>query len=160
MPLLTSYRLTQARYQETAFSGLGSMRANGRWHRAGLPIVYTAESPAMALLEVMVHVDRARLLTMEFVELSCRFDEYLVESVSAYTGAAGLPGGWDAFPWPRAVQRIGETWFETGRSVVLAVPSAVVQPATNYLINPHHPDFEKLKISSPRPFEIDARLSR
>ncbi len=161
-----SYRLTQARYRDTAFLGMRAMRVNGRWHRAGAPIVYTAESSALALVEGMVHVDRARLLTMDFVELFCRFDEDLVESAAAYTERFAsteegiLPEGWDGFPWLRATQRIGTRWVETGRSVVLSVPSAVIPSATNYLINPRHPDFSALKISDPRPSEVDVRLGR
>jgi RES domain-containing protein len=34
--------------------GLGRLRASGRWHERGLPVVYFAESPAGALLEVFV----------------------------------------------------------------------------------------------------------
>lgn len=60
---VTAYRLTQRRYQDDAYSGVGSLRRNGRWHRAGIPVVYTAASPAVAILEVMVHVERLRLLS-------------------------------------------------------------------------------------------------
>jgi RES domain-containing protein len=36
-------------------SGTGGLRASGRWHHAGHRIVYLAESPAGALLEVCAH---------------------------------------------------------------------------------------------------------
>jgi RES domain-containing protein len=35
--------------------GLGGLRAPGGWHERGLPVVYLAETPAGALLEVCVH---------------------------------------------------------------------------------------------------------
>lgn len=37
--------------------GLGGLKASGRWHNRGVPIVYLAETPALAMLEVLVHFD-------------------------------------------------------------------------------------------------------
>ena len=156
----TSYRLTQRRYQESAFSGTGSLRRSGRWHAAGLPVVYTSESAAVALLEVLVHVERPRLVTMDLVVVPCRFDETLCESVEAYVEAAELPDDWRRFPWPVSTQQIGRRWFEEGRTPVLAVPSAVLPAATNYLVNPEHARFAEITIGAPEPFEVDPRLGR
>ncbi len=36
-------------------AGVWGLRAAGRWHYAGQPVVYMSESPAAALLEVCVH---------------------------------------------------------------------------------------------------------
>ncbi len=36
-------------------SGIGGFKAAGRWHYAGRPIVYLAETRAAALLEICVH---------------------------------------------------------------------------------------------------------
>ena len=154
----TVYRLAQQRYQESAFSGTGSLRRNGRWHLAGLPIVYAAASPELALLEVLVHVERPRLITMELVIIPAHFDEALMEMVSAYTDADGLPSDWRLFPWPPVTQLIGQRWFEAGRSVVLEVPSAVVPSSKNYLINPKHPRFAEVTLGTPEPFYVDPRL--
>ena len=49
-------------------------------------------------------------------------------------------------------------WFNSGDSVILAVPSVIVPVETNYLINPLHSDFEKIKIRGPEQFEYDQRL--
>jgi RES domain-containing protein len=35
--------------------GMGGLRNSGRWHNRGLPVVYLAESAALAMLEVLVH---------------------------------------------------------------------------------------------------------
>ena len=148
----TAYRLTQRRYAQSAFSGAGSLRGNGRWHRAGIPVVYATESAAVALLEVMVHLERPRLLVVEWSVVRCRFDEALVERLD------DLPDDWRAFPWPIATQRIGQTWFDEQRSPVLDVPSAVLPSARNYLLNPEHPRFGEVEIGEPEPFEVDPRL--
>lgn len=156
----SAYRLTHRRYRDGAYAGVGSLRRHGRWHRAGIPVVYTTASPARALLEVMVHVERPRLITMDLVVIPCRFDEALMESVDAYAGPEGLPEDRRRFPWSACTQRIGQRWFEEGRSVVLEVPSAVVPSAKNYLLNPEHPRFQEVALEPPEPFDLDLRLGR
>jgi len=37
--------------------GTGGMGASARWHTAGKPVVYLAESPSSALLEILVHLE-------------------------------------------------------------------------------------------------------
>lgn len=148
----TAYRLTQRRYAHDAFSGAGSLRGNGRWHRAGIPVVYAAESAAVALLEVIVHLERPRLLVMEWAVVPCRFDDALVERLN------DLPEDWRTFPWPASTQRIGQAWFDERRSPVLEVPSAVMPSVRNYLLNPEHSRFNQIEIGEPEPFEIDPRL--
>ena len=148
----TAYRLTQQRYAQSAFSGAGSLRGNGRWHRAGIPIVYAAESAAVALLEVMVHLERPRLLVMDWAVVPCRFEDALGERMDA------LPDDWRVFPWPASTQQIGQAWFEAQRSPVLDVRSAVMPSARNYLLNPEHPRFGEVEIGEAEPFEIDTRL--
>jgi RES domain-containing protein len=39
-------------------SGIGGLKAAGRWHSQGRQIVYLANHPASALLEMLVHMDR------------------------------------------------------------------------------------------------------
>ncbi len=149
-------RLTQRRYAETAYSGTGALRVDGRWHRAGSPVVYATESAAVALLEVLVHVERPRLLAMDLVTVSSRFDERLVLRVEDAYGP--LPSGWWRFPWPTATQAIGQRWIEEQRSAVLDVPSAVVRSARNLVLNPAHPDFGQVALGEPEAFELDPRL--
>jgi RES domain-containing protein len=38
-------------------SGIGGLRAAGRWHSQGRRIVYLADHPSSALLEMLVHMD-------------------------------------------------------------------------------------------------------
>lgn len=150
----TAYRLTQRRYAKTAFSGAGSLQHNGRWHQAGCAVVYAAESIAVALLEIMVHVERPRLLAMDLVVVPCQFDEALIERPAA------LPDDWRAFPWPASTQQLGTRWFDEARSPVLDVPSAVLPRARNFLINPAHPAFGDITIAPPEPLDFDPRLGR
>jgi RES domain-containing protein len=47
---------------------------------------------------------------------------------------------------------------QASTSAVLSVPSAVVPAERNYLLNPAHPDFERIEMGEPRPFRFDQRL--
>ena len=49
----TVWRITTRRFVESAFSGEGARLFGGRWNRPGQPLVYTAESRSLALLEMM-----------------------------------------------------------------------------------------------------------
>ena len=52
------------------------MRAPGRWHNAGAPIVYLAETPAGALLEACVHTS-ANDFPPKYTLLSVRVDDQI-----------------------------------------------------------------------------------
>jgi RES domain-containing protein len=69
-----------------------------------------------------------------------------------------LPIDWRDYPPPRELRQIGNAWFASGRTVVLGVPSAIVPEETNYLLNPQHKGFKKIRVSAPRPFAFDPRL--
>ena len=58
------------------------------------------------------------------------------------------------------LRAIGTEWARKQGAAVLAVPSAVIAAETNYLLNPLHPDFRRIKIGKPRKFETDLRLIR
>jgi RES domain-containing protein len=53
---------------------------------------------------------------------------------------------------------MGDAFIREGQYAVLQVPSAVVNGDSNFLINPFHPDFKKIKITSQHPFLFDQRL--
>ncbi|MEQ9824601.1 MAG: RES family NAD+ phosphorylase [Puniceicoccaceae bacterium] len=55
-------------------------------------------------------------------------------------------------------QRIGDAWLKSGRSLVLAVPSALIPEEPIFLLNPRHPEFDRLPISPVESFALDPRL--
>lgn len=70
-----------------------------------------------------------------------------------------LPKEWNARPYTVASQRIGDAWVRENQSLVLKVPSVVVPPEHNYLINPRHPDADTLIIGDPEPLDADPLLT-
>lgn len=156
MGALTVWRLTKARHAASALSGYGSMLRAGRWHPRGRPVVYCAASPSLALIETLVHVERADLLRFDYVALPVALDEDLLERMNV----EDLPTDWRIWPHPASTQAFGARWFDEQQSVVLEVPSAVVPHERNYLLNPLHPRFGELEVGPPEPFPVDARLTR
>ena len=156
----TFWRLTKAKYARVGggrgpFSGYGSMLHAGRWHQKGRPLVYTAESAALALLETLVHVERADLLRFNYAAIPVTAPDALIESLEP----DDLPADWQAWPYPASTQALGAAWFDAREAVALVVPSAVVPHERNVLLNPIHPRFEDLEIGAPQPFPIDPRLT-
>jgi RES domain-containing protein len=57
--MLHAWRIFKKKYAATAFSGEGSRLVAGRWHSKGVPVVYTSENLALAVLETFVNSDPA-----------------------------------------------------------------------------------------------------
>ncbi|MCY1383551.1 hypothetical protein D9M69_716890 [compost metagenome] len=69
-----------------------------------------------------------------------------------------LPENWNAKPPGSATQHIGDNFVLAGEAAVLKVPSSIVPPESNYLINPYHPDAKKIRVVSTRKMSFDHRL--
>ena len=156
MPDLRAWRLTKAKYADSALSGVGSALRAGRWHARGRPVVYAASSASLALLETLVHVDRTDLLRAAYVAVSLDIPEQLAERVAP----ADLPANWQAWPHSASTRALGTAWFDERRSAALVVPSVVVPREWNVLLNPTHPDVRHVRVGSPERFPVDPRLSR
>jgi RES domain-containing protein len=137
-----------------SLDGAGALKASGRWHSRGRRIVYCAASPAGALLEILVHFE------IDLPDLPARYrllkiavpDDAIVERIAM----AELPGDW--IENTAATQSIGDAWVAEGRSLLLAVPSAVVPATDNVLMNPAHPDAHRVRIEATSEHVIDPRL--
>jgi RES domain-containing protein len=60
---------------------------------------------------------------------------------------------------PPYLQSIGDEFLNSKKSLVLKVPSAIIELENNFIINPAHPDMKKIKILSCENFIFDKRLS-
>ena len=81
-------------------------------------------------------------------------DDVEVHSIKSAT----LPAGWQQFQYLPLTRKISDEWLFKNRSLVMKVPSAVVQDDFNYLINPHHTDFSLVKILNTERFAFDRKL--
>ena len=151
--MLTAWRLIDERYANDAFGGEGARRKGGRWNSRGYWVVYTSATASLAALEFLANAKDRKLLA--FVVLtSCTFDESLVTHV----GIDELPPNWTDPDPQRELQMIGDEWICSERSAVLSVPSVIIDHERNYLLNPAHDDFKRIKLSPVKPFRFDRRL--
>ncbi len=149
------WRISKKRYAATAFSGAGGILADGRWNRKGRAIVYSADSLALALLEILVHIEDRTLGKLPlFVSFEASVEDHLVETIDP----SSIPDDWQKWPQSSSTQNFGDDWLRSMRSVVLKIPSTIVPSQSNFLINPAHPDFTQITINKTEPFEIDQRL--
>lgn len=151
---LTVWHITTRRFAASAFTGEGARLYGGRWNRVGLPLVYTAQSRALALLEMLVQDEPLRANYVLIPAL-------IGKTVSRTTVLlSALPPNWRSAQHLDALQATGQHWLASGESCVLAVPSAVVPLELNYLINPMHPDFSHIRVGEPEILDTDSRLMR
>lgn len=132
-------------------SGVGGLRAAGRWHHAGRPIVYLAESPAAALLEVCVHTS-ANDVPPEFTLLRIEGPDF--ETATIRVG--DLPENWRTRL--EVTRDLGSAWLERNKDILLGVPSAIVPETMNYLFNPSHSRAAEFQIADSMAYPFDPRL--
>ncbi len=155
MSELALWRLSPAYHADKAMSGDGSYRRGGRWNPPGIRVIYCADSRSLALVEVLANIRRPTLLRdQQWVVIRVVVPEDLVERPSR------VPEAWRKTPYTTAPQAFGAEWVQSQRSVALRVPSVVVPGEFNYLLNPAHPQFSKIKVGKPEPFSFDPRLAK
>jgi RES domain-containing protein len=150
---IRAWRLVQARWVDAAFSGEGAQKYGGRWNHRGIPMVYTAGSVSLAALELLANLHAPEQLR-NFISIPVTFHDSLILQLPV----EDLPSDWNAPVTVAGTRDIGSSWAANNLSAVLAVPSAVIPLEANYLLNPLHPDFQKLQIGVPEAFQFDPRL--
>jgi RES domain-containing protein len=147
------YRLSKTKYGQE-LSGKGAAMSNNRWNTRGTEIIYTAESRALALTEVLVHLS-IRQIPNEYVMMEITIPEgFDMQKIAI----SNLESGWNSFPPGHKTMRIGDAFIAGGEFLILAVPSAVVPGDYNYLINPRHAQFRDVQVKSVSAFPFDTRL--
>jgi RES domain-containing protein len=150
--MLSVWRITTARFARSAFSGEGARLYGGRWNPKGVPMVYTAASQSLAMLEMLVQDQplRAHYITIEArIPSAVTIERVRVED---------LPSDWRDISTRAKLQAIGAEWVTRRIAAVLAVSSAIVPAESNFLLNPLHPGFKRIKVGKPSTVETDLRL--
>ena len=150
---MQAFRIVKRRHAAEAFNGEGARIHGGRWNRPGTPVVYAAHTRALAALESLAHFGGAER-RLQFVTFAIEVPDELVLQLDRAT----LPKGWRSPEPSPGTQEIGSRWQREGRSVALAVPSAIVPEEFCVLLNPHHAAAARVMISYPVEFQFDERL--
>ncbi|MCC5932725.1 MAG: RES family NAD+ phosphorylase [Candidatus Cyclonatronum sp.] len=144
------YRITLAKWA-------GVLTASGqpaRWNSRGTFVLYTASSRALACLENVVHLSGERTgLRYKITEIE------IPDSCSKHIILpAALPKGWHKPGNYHLCQPFGDDWAAAAKSLVLVVPSAIIQDEQNILINTAHPQLPLVSVTDIRDFTFDERL--
>jgi RES domain-containing protein len=138
-----------------SLAGEGGMKYAARWHSVGRRIIYLAESPAGAMIEILVHLELEEAeLPHTYALLHVRVpDELATEDLRVPAGEA----------WKMNLdlsRRIGNEWLLRRETAIARVPSAILPNTTNYLLNPIHTDAARVQILKITRAEFDPRRLR
>ena len=150
------YRIEREKYVDTTLQGIGASMSKGyRWNSFNTRLVYTAESRALATLEVSVHLDLSEDLPTDrfYVEIEIPDNITILE-----VELKDLPDDWDAKPPIITTQTIGDDFVHDNEAAILKVPSSIVPQEFNYLINPNHTDASKIKVINKTRMSFDRRF--
>ena len=149
----SGWRIVRAGRVSSAFTGEGARMYGGRWNSPGTPVIYVSEHESLAALESLVHLtplppdDR-------YVSFRLEWEDKLTE----HFPLTNLPPHWNVEPPDFRTMQIGDEWVRVEKSVALAVPSVLSASEMNFLLNPKHRDFKRIKISKPADYRFDSRL--
>ena len=124
-------------------TGDGARIYGGRWNSPGRPVVYLAEHPALAVLEVRFHLDLPlELLPVDFVLMRVTLPKVALDASEA----------------PADTVAAGNSWLAEAHSATLRVASVLVPHSWNFLLNPRHSDAGQAHVDDVEPFRFDPRL--
>jgi RES domain-containing protein len=147
------FRLSKTKYADD-LSGKGAEIAGGRWNSKGTPMIYTAESRALCIAELAMHLPLG-IVPKDFSFISFTIpDNIPVLKLSTKQ----LPTNWNEYPHPNETQEIGDRFIRENKFLVMRVPSVVVYEEYNYIINPRHSLMQKVQVSDLSPFKFNDRL--
>ncbi len=145
------WRICKQKHQRSAFSGVGGLYAQARWTPQGFKVVYTAESLALASLEVFVHTESDRI---PLIAIRAFLPDDIAMTV---VEVSNLPENWQSMAAYPVLQNIGKQWLQKQETPILKVPSSIIPVEFNYLLNPQHPDLE-FSLEPPLEFKFDERM--
>ena len=146
-------------YTADDLTGTGAKNSGGRWNRAGVALVYTSGSAALACLETVVHIGAGALpLNRYLVRIDIPDEVFARRTLLEDLTPDSQRVGWDAEPAGRVSLDLGGAWVAAGDTAILEVPSVIIPEDSNFLINPAHPDATTITAIKLRRFQYDRRL--
>jgi len=145
------YRISNETYKND-ISGNGAALYGSRWNSPGRRVLYTSEYISLCILESLVHISRDFIPDNQYL-LHISIPESKDQETIAYSS---MKKDWrDNLEYTRW---IGDQFVKTHESLILKVPSAIVQQEHNFLLDPLHPEFKKVKIINAELLQLDKRL--
>jgi RES domain-containing protein len=138
-------------------SGIGGLKVAGRWHEKGRQVVYAAEHPSTALLEVLVHLEiDAEDIPDNFQIIEINVPAALPIASIEESELENLSPAWKDDVRISRGQAL--PWFRELKTPIIRVPSAILSGVSNFLINPLHPEAPKITVVDVKKHPYDTRL--
>jgi len=151
---MNTYRIGQTKY---ACDRRGS-GVDGRWNLLGMYVIYTGGSLALSCLEKLAHTPGTSLYAGDFSVTIFEVPDSLTIKEITIKELTKINADWIKVINYPITQKLGNNWLKEQETAILKVPSAIIDLEYNYLFNPAHPDFNKIKISAVNEFNFDTRL--
>ena len=145
------YRICNSLYNDD-LSGTGAKLFGGRWNSKGFAVLYVSQYISLAVVEMLVH-NQFKDFSVELSLLHISFPDTIEIKEIKHSK---LKNNWmDDFGY---TQFMGDNFLQSASDAILKIPSAVITEENNYIINPLHADFKKIKITEITSFRTDKRL--
>jgi RES domain-containing protein len=145
---MTVYRCTLKKWAHD-LSGQGAFLYGGRWNTVGHHALYTAENNLLAALEVAIRIPLTKISS-----------EYVMVPIDISSGIEvyepRLTKGWNSKI--SITQKVGDLFLEENKYLAMKVPSALMSNTYNFLLNPKHKLFSKMKAGKSESLLFDDRL--
>ncbi len=134
-------------------TGEGAKLHGGRWNTIGISCLYACESKALCALEFAANV-----LFDEMPE-DLSFTTYEIPDDCRITFLQkNLPDDWREVPPSVNIQEWGSKQLKS--QLAIKVPSVIIPSEFNFVINPFHLDFKKVRIKEVELFSFDSRIKK
>ena len=145
------YRITNEKYKDDV-SGNGAAMYGSRWNSKGVPVLYTSQFISLCILESLVHLRKKEIPPTQYLLRIEIPDSKEITEISYKKIKENWQQEFEYTQW------IGDQFIQNNQALVLKVPSVVVPRENNFLLNPLHAGFKKVKIISSELLELDKRL--
>ena len=147
------YRISKTEFIED-LTGTGAKLFGGRWNNKGVFMLYASVSRALAVLELLAHLDANEIQHHSFSIAEIEIPDDSLKTISLQL----LPDNWRTPTAHLYLRSRGDAWVSKADSIALTVPSIIIQQEQNVLLNCSHPNFKKVKLKRTYEFSFDRRL--
>jgi RES domain-containing protein len=106
------------------------------------------------MLEYFVHLDRQNPPS----DLVLATAEIPDELSRRRVAVDELPEDWRGSPAPSELAALGDDFIAKGSAAILILPSALAPTESNWLLNPRHTEFARIRFPPLEPFRYDPRF--
>lgn len=134
-------------------TGEGARLHGGRWNMVGTLCLYTSAARSLCILEFAANVP------LDEMPDDLSFTVYEIPDNGSTSFSAGdLPSGWMEESSSVHVREWGTKHLQ--QHLALKLTSVIIPSEFNYLLNPLHADFKKVRIKAVEPFTFDSRIKK